>query len=441
MPASPQAKPRVRRSAPQTAPELAVQTLPNGLKVATAPMPGFRTVSITAWLRTGSRDEPAALNGLTHFFEHMAFKGTAIRDARAITFAIERVGGSINAYTAKDHTAYEVQVLGEHTSVALDVLADVLCRSEFAQAEIERERRVILQEIAEAADDPESVAQDAFDRLAYPRQALGRPILGRARTIARITREDLIAFQARNCTAANLVITACGALDPERFMAQVQAHFGDLPAGQAIPRSAARYVGGFEHIEDDTEQTSVVIGWPAPARTTPQFVAFELLGELLGGGMSSPLFQAVRERKALAYQIDTWTEGLHDTGLIQITAGVSPRNLAALTQTVGEVIASAAQQIDPEDLERSRNTLAMRWARSLERPAALADLLGRELLVHDEVVSPAKRLEQMMATDEHALSQAVREMLAAPVTMTLVGRPSRTDPSKGLARALNASAS
>jgi predicted Zn-dependent peptidase len=172
-------------------------------------------------------------------------------------------------------------------------------------------------------------AQDAFDRLAYPRQALGRPILGSARNIRRISRDDLVAFQADQCTGSRMVITATGAVDHDRFVEQVARHFGDMAVGERSVRPAARYVGGFEHIDDDTEQTSVVLGWPVPARGSAQFVAFELLGELLGGGMSSPLFQAVREQRGLAYQIDSWTDGQEDGGVLQVTAGVSPRNLRA----------------------------------------------------------------------------------------------------------------
>ncbi len=415
-------------SASETGPDVRVRTLANGLRVATARMPGFRTVSIGAWLRAGSRDEPAPLNGLSHFFEHMAFKGTERRDARRITLDVERVGGSINAYTAKDHTAYEAEMLAGHTDVALDVLADVLRRSAFPADEIERERQVILQEIGDAVDDPESMAQDAFDATAWPRQALGRPILGAPRNIRRIARDDLLQFQARHCTGANMVITGVGGVDHDAFCEQVERHFGDMPAGLREPRDASRYVGGCKHLDDDTEQTSVVLGWPVPGLADPSHRAFEMLGELLGGGMSSPLFQAVREQRGLAYQIDAWTDGLEDGGVLQVTAGVSPRNLRALLETVCEVVAAAAHQLDEDDVERTRNTLAMRWARSLERPAALSERLGRDLLMHDRIVLPDERIAQAMAVDAAALTAAARAMLAGPATLSLAGRVGRFDP-------------
>ena len=411
-----------------TDPEIRTTTLPNGLRVATAAMPGFRTVAIGAWLRVGSRDEPAPLNGLSHFYEHMAFKGTALRDARAITLEIERLGGSINAYTAKDHTACETLMLSAHADTALAVMADVLGRSVFPPDEIACERDVILQELGDAADDPESVAQDAFDAIAFPRQALGRPILGRPRNIRRIARDDLLAHQASHCTGAGMVLTAAGGLEHEAFVALAERHFGALPAGEPLSRAAARWGGGWRHLDDDTEQTSVVLGWPVPGRNHPDHAVCELLAELLGGGMSSPLFQSVREQRGLAYQIDAWTDGLEDAGVLQVTAGVSPRRLGELLQVTLDTITGAAARLDPDDIERSRNQQAMRLSRSLERPASLAEWLGRDLLAHGRVVAPAERLAQLEAIDEAALRGALATMLERRPALALAGRLGRADP-------------
>ncbi len=402
-------------------------TLPNGMRVASARLPGFRTAAIGAYIGVGSRDETAALNGLSHFFEHMAFKGTERRDARAISMAIEHVGGTINAYTAKDHTAYQTVLLAEYADTALDVLADVLARSVFPPEEIERERQVILQELGDAADDPDSVAQDAFDLLAYPKQALGRPILGSTRFVKRVSRDDFVAHQQRHCTAANMVVVGVGGLEHAAFVDLAARHFGDFPAGERTVRAPARYVGGFRHRDDDFEQTSVVLGWPVPARTDPRFPVYELLGELLGGGMSSPLFQSVREQRGLAYQIDAWTEGLDDSGILQVSAGVSPRNLRALLQVVCDELASATRVIADDDVERSRNQQATQLARSLERPATLAEWLARDLLMHDRIVPPHERLDDTLRIDAQALQSAAADMLQQPPTLALVGRVGRGD--------------
>ncbi|MEI7443524.1 MAG: pitrilysin family protein [Burkholderiales bacterium] len=424
-------------AAPGTAPmDLRTRVLPNGLTIASVRLPGFRTASVGAFVRVGSRDEPAHLNGISHFLEHMAFKGTETRDARRISLEIERVGASMNAYTAKDHTAYHATLLAEHMPVALDVLADVIRRSTFPAEEIERERGVILQELGDAADDPESIAQDEFDLKAWPRQAFGRPILGTARFVKRVTRDDFLGYLGAHYRASNMVVSAAGDVDHERFADAVERRFGDLPAGTPAEREAARYVGGYRHVDDDYEQTSIALGWPVPARTDPRYAVYELLGELLGGGMSSPLFQSVREQRGLAYQIDAWTEGHDDCGTLQVTAGVAPRNLRVFFDVVCDELVALTRSVAPEDLERTHNQQATHLARSLERPMELAETVARDLLVHGRVVSPDERIATTMAITADDLIAAARAMLAATPTLVLVGRAGRGDHHEAVRRRL-----
>ncbi len=417
--------------------DLRTRVLPNGLTIASVRLPGFRTAAVGTFVKVGSRDEPAHLNGISHFLEHMAFKGTATRDARRISLEIERVGAMMNAYTAKDHTAFHTVLLAEHMPVALDVLADVVLRSTFPPDEIERERQVILQEIGEAKDDPESIAQDEFDLRAYPKQAFGRPILGNARFVKRVGRDDFRHYLGTHYFASNTVISAVGDIDHDRFADEVEKRFGEMPQGVRSQREAVRYVGGFRHVDDDYEQTSVALGWPAPARSDPSFPVYELLGELLGGGMSSPLFQAVRERHGLAYQIDAWTEGHEDCGLLQVTAGVAPRNLRLFFEVVCGEIRELTHRITPEDLERTRNQQATHLARSLERPMDLAETVARDLLVHGRVLSPLERIATTMAIGETELRQAARDLLSQPPTLVLVGRAGRGDHHSTVRRSLD----
>ena len=417
--------------------DLRTRVLPNGLTIASVRLSGFRTAAVGTFVKVGSRDEPAELNGISHFLEHMAFKGTATRDARRISLEIERVGAMMNAYTAKDHTAFHTVLLAEHMPVALDVLADVVLRSTFPPDEIERERQVILQEIGEAKDDPESIAQDEFDLRAYPKQAFGRPILGNARFVKRVGRDDFRHYLGTHYFASNTVISAVGDIDHDRFADEVEKRFGEMPKGVRSQREAVRYVGGFRHVDDDYEQTSVALGWPAPARSDPSFPVYELLGELLGGGMSSPLFQAVRERHGLAYQIDAWTEGHEDCGLLQVTAGVAPRNLRLFFEVVCGEIRELTHRITPEDLERTRNQQATHLARSLERPMDLAETVARDLLVHGRVLSPLERIATTMAIGETELRQAARDLLSQPPTLVLVGRAGRGDHHSTVRRSLD----
>jgi predicted Zn-dependent peptidase len=210
-----------------------------------------------------------------------------------------------------------------------------------------------------------------------------------------------------------------------------------MPQGVRSQREAVRYVGGFRHVDDDYEQTSVALGWPAPARSDPSFPVYELLGELLGGGMSSPLFQAVRERHGLAYQIDAWTEGHEDCGLLQVTAGVAPRNLRLFFEVVCGEIRELTHRITPEDLERTRNQQATHLARSLERPMDLAETVARDLLVHGRVLSPLERIATTMAIGETELRQAARDLLSQPPTLVLVGRAGRGDHHSTVRRSLD----
>jgi predicted Zn-dependent peptidase len=407
--------------------DLRTHVLANGLSVASVRLPGFRTAAVGAFVRVGSRDEPAGQNGISHFLEHMAFKGTESRDARRISLEIERVGASMNAYTAKDHTAYHTVLLAEHLPVAIDVLADVIRRSTFPPEEIERERQVILQELGDASDDPESIAQDEFDLKAFPKQPFGRPILGSPRFVRSVTRDDFRRYMTTHYGAGNLVLVGVGGLEHDRFAEQVERHFGDMPAGGRADREAARYVGGYRVVDDDYEQTSIVLGWPVPGRTDPRFGVYEMLGELLGGGMSSPLFQSVREQRGLAYQIDAWSEGHDDCGTLQVTAGVAPRNLRVFFDVVCDELGRLAHRIAPEDLERTRNQQATMIARSLERPMELAETVARDLLAHGRVISPEERIAAAMSIGESELTDAARELLSRVPTLVLVGRAGRGD--------------
>ncbi len=420
-----------------TAPDLRTFKLDNGLTVASVRLSGFRTAAVGAFVRVGSRDEPPPLNGISHFFEHMAFKGTHRRDARRLSLDIERVGASMNAYTAKDHTAYHTVLLPEHMPVALDVLADVIRHSTFPADEIERERQVILQELGDSSDDPDAITQDEFDLKAYPKQAFGRPILGSSRFVRSVGRDDLLEHMRAHYTADRMVVVGVGHLEHEAFAEQVARQFGDLPQGVGLVREPARYVGGFRHIDDDYEQTSVALGWPVPGRADPSWPVFELLGELLGGGMSSPLFQAVREARGLAYQVDAWTEGHDDCGILQVNAGVAPKNLRVFFEVVCDELLALCRSVEADDLERTRNQQTTHLARSLERPMDLAESIARDLLLHERVLTPDERIATTQAISAHDLSAAARTLLASPPTLVLVGRGGRGDHHAAIRRRLH----
>jgi len=419
--------------------DLDLRTLHNGLVAASARLPGFRSAAIGVWLRVGARHEPEALGGLAHFMEHMAFKGTHRRDARKISFEAESAGASMNAWTARDHTAYYLSLLGDQAALAVDLLADVVRESTFPPEELEREREVILQEIAESADDPHDLVQEGFDGVAFPGQALGRPILGDPQVIRTVQRDQFTHWITDHHVGANLIIVGAGGIEHNSFHRLVEQHFGDLPSGQVVSRpERGRYVGGYRHLPGDYAQSALVLGWPIPGRQDPRFPVFELLAELFGGGMSSPLFQAVRERKGLAYAIDSWVEGHEDCGLFQISAGVSPRNLKALLETTCEEISRLARGIDHEDLERARNQHRATLLMNAERPLGTAESIARDLLFHGSVWTIDQQLDRIASVDAQALEAAAADMLKATPSLSIVGRVGRTNPMNVVQRSLRA---
>jgi predicted Zn-dependent peptidase len=416
--------------------DLKTRSLANGLTVASVRLPGFRTASVGAYVRVGSRNEPEDLNGIAHFFEHMAFKGTERRDARQISFEAELVGATMNAYTAKDHTAYYMILLAEHVATALDVLADVLSRSTFPAEEIERERSVILQELGDAADDPQDLVQDHFDLKAFPGQPLGRPILGNPKVIRGVQRDDFIRYLHGHYTGANTVVVGVGGIEHEAFAELVEQHFGGLAPGQPTASAPARYAGGYRNVDDDFGQVSVALGWATPGRDDPRFPACELLGELFGGGMSSPLFQAVRERRGLAYSVDAFTEGQHDCGIFQVAASVAPKNLRSFFDVVCDELAALIERVDADDLQRARNQHRANLLMSAERPQALAESVARDLLLHGRVVPLEELAARIMTIDAAQLQAVLGDILSVTPTLSVVGRAGRGDHFAKLSRRL-----
>ena len=280
---------------------LRITRLPSGLLVASETMKHVETVSLGAYVAAGTRHEAAAENGVSHFLEHMAFKGTHQRSAAQIAEEIENVGGHINAYTAREQTAYYVKLLKEDAALGADILGDILCHSSFEPEEFERERGVILQEIGQANDTPDDIIFDHFQETAYPGQAMGRPVLGTEALIRDMSRATLMNYMQTHYAAENLVVTAAGAIEHERLVDLVAQHFADLPAHHPQPAERGRYQGGEFREERDLDQVHITLGFPGPGYADPDYYPALLLSTLLGGGMSSRLFQEIREKRGLVY--------------------------------------------------------------------------------------------------------------------------------------------
>ncbi|MBV9829819.1 MAG: insulinase family protein, partial [Alphaproteobacteria bacterium] len=303
-------------------------TLSNGLRIVTDNIPTVDTVSLGLWVDVGTRHEAPEINGVAHFLEHMAFKGTERRTARDIAEEIEAVGGHLNAYTSRESTAYYAKVLKDDMPLALDILSDILLHSTFDPGELERERTVILQEIGQANDTPDDIIFDQFQERAFPDQAMGRPVLGAPEIIRRLKREAVIGYLRDHYGAARMVLSAAGNLDHERLVALAERLFAELPAERPLATEPARYGGGDAREERELEQLHLVIGFPGVPLGDPDYYAALVLSTAFGGGMSSRLFQEVREQRGLVYAIHSFAHSYRDSGLFGIYAGTGEEEAA-----------------------------------------------------------------------------------------------------------------
>ncbi|MDB5380614.1 MAG: peptidase, partial [Rhodospirillales bacterium] len=329
-------------------------TLPNGLTVVSETMPRVETVSFGAYVGAGTRNEDAPENGVSHFLEHMAFKGTTKRDASAIAREIENVGGHLNAYTARESTAYYCKVLKEDLGLAADIIGDILTHSSFAPDEIERERGVILQEIGQANDTPDDIVFDHFQDTAYPSQPMGRPVLGTEESVGAMSRETLTAYMTRHYGPHRMVVAAAGALEHETLVDLVRTHFADLPAVAPPLPEAARYEGGEFREDRDLDQVHIVLGFPSVAYGHELYYPTQLLSTLLGGGMSSRLFQEIREKRGLVYSVYSFATPFRDSGMIQIYAGTGEKEAAELMPVTLQELLRVQKDVTEDELQRAK---------------------------------------------------------------------------------------
>ncbi|PPQ34284.1 M16 family metallopeptidase [Rhodopila globiformis] len=404
-----------------------VTRLPSGLTVVTERMDRVETVSIGAYVATGSRNETTEENGVSHFLEHMAFKGTASRSAAAIAEEVEAVGGHINAYTAREQTAYYVKLLKEDTALGCDIIGDILTHSSFEPEELERERSVILQEIGQANDTPDDIIFDYFQATAYPNQSLGRAVLGSAEVIRGMGRSVLTGYMGRNYSHGNIVVAATGKLEHGAILDLVQKHFGDLPSGAATPFEAATYTGGEFREDRDLDQVHLLLGFPSVGYGDPDYYTTLLLSTLLGGGMSSRLFQEIREKRGLVYSIYSFTAPFKDGGLFGIYAGTGESEAAELTPVVLEELAKVQDGVSEAELARARAQVKASLLMSQESTGSRCEQLARQIQTFGRVVSTAEVLGKINAVTEADIRRmAARHFRAAP-TLATVG-PSENVP-------------
>jgi predicted Zn-dependent peptidase len=397
--------------------------LANGLRVVSHEMPHLGTVALGVWVASGARHEAASEHGISHLLEHMAFKGTQRRSARDIAEEIEHVGGDLNAATSLDTTCYYARVLKDDVAVALDILADIIQNPLYSTDELEREREVILQEIASTKDSPDDTVYDLFQDAAFPGQALGRPILGTPESVTSFAAEDLRAFLAARYRAGSMVLSAAGNISHEALVKQAEALFGGLMPGEAPSAAAARYVGGQRVSSRAFEQAHVVMGYRGLAYNDPAFYAAQVYSGLLGGGMSSRLFQEVREKRGLCYSIYSSAWGLSDMGLLTVHASTGPETLSELVDVIRQELArSVSEKPDEREIHRAKAQLKTGLLMSLESSASRAEQMARQLLAFGRLLTPDELIERVDAvTAESVRNTAERLITGSDLAIALVG--------------------
>ena len=384
--------------------------LGNGLAVAVEPMAEVETVAIGLYADVGARSEPGDLVGLAHMVEHMVFKGAGGRSAKAIAEDVEDRGGSLNAWTARDHTVFQARLLADDLTLGAEIIADFVRAPTFDAGELEREKGVVLAELGEARDTPDDIIHDHLQSAAFPRQPLGEPILGHEETIAAIDTNALRRWVNDQYRPGGLVLAAAGKVDEAMLLALAERLFGDMAAGAPHPATAARFVGGTHHDRRRFDQLHVALAFPGVGQLHDDAHALSLFASAAGGGMSSRLFQEVREARGLAYSIYSWAQPYAETGLFGTYCAAARGDAAQALALTRQVLAQTAESLSQAELDRARAQAKAGLLMGLESVATRADHLARAIQVHGRVVAPSETVARL---DAVTLAQARAAGMAA----------------------------
>lgn len=413
-------------------------TLDNGLRVASELLPGVESVAVTVTTGVGARYENESNNGISHVLEHMAFKGTKTRSARDIAEAFDNIGGQLNAYTSMEMTVYYAKVLKENTRLAVDILADIMQNSVFDKDELEREKDVIIQEIGMHHDTPDDLIVDHFDDTAFPEQPLGRSILGTEERVASYTRDDLINYMGTHYKPPRMVISAAGNVDHDAFVALVSEYF-NLPKETAGPDFIkATYTGGDRRTQRDLEQLHLLMGLPAVSMHTPEYYTLQLYSNILGGGMSSRLFQEVREKRGLAYTVYSMGSSYEDCGILSIYAGTAPERAGELSGVLCEQVAAMAHDVSDTELQRAKNQQKAELLMARENPQTVAGWIGRHLMMFGEYRTAKDISARIDAVTKKDIQKLGEKISKGKLTVTALGDVSHILPYDTLATRLQA---
>jgi len=404
--------------------------LPGGLRIVTEAVPTLRSVTVGVWVGVGSRDEAPTLAGASHYLEHLLFKGTRRRDALAISSAIDAVGGEMNAFTSKEYTCYYARVLDADLPLAVDIVCDLVTSSLIRSADVDSERGVILEEIAMHEDDPTDMVHDRFAQVLFGDTALGRPVLGTVESIESIGRGAVAGYYRRRYRSQDMVVAVAGNLEHSAVVRLVRAAFSAAgfledersPTPPRAGSGSARSAAGVRVVPRTTEQANVVLGGLGVSRTDDRRFALGVLNAALGGGMSSRLFQEVREKRGLAYSVYSYHAQYADTGLFGIYAGCVPRKVDDVLAICRDELAKlAATGITVDELDRGKGQLRGSLVLGLEDTGARMSRIGKAELVHGELLSVDQLLGRIDAVTLDDVAAVAADLLTARPTLAVVG--------------------
>jgi predicted Zn-dependent peptidase len=403
--------------------------LPGGIRVISESVPGVRSVAFGVWIGVGSRDETASLSGASHYLEHLLFKGTRRRDALSIAASLDTVGGELNAFTAKEYTCYYARVLDDDLPIAVDVVCDMVISSVLASREVDNERGVILEEIAMHDDDPSDSVHDSFAELIWPTASLGRPVLGSVSSIQSMSRTAIAGYYRRRYRPDQLVITAAGHVDHaalvrlvKKALAGIEVDEARAPSQPRLATRAPEFTLGTVVRSRPTEQANVVFGTPGLSRQDDRRFALGVLNAALGGGMSSRLFQQVRELRGLAYSVFSFASHYADTGVFGVYAGCHPDRAAQVVELCREELAlAAAKGLTAEELERGKGQMRGGLVLGLEDTGSRMSRLGKAELVYGHLMTVDELLGHIDAVTLEGTQALAEELFASPGSLAVVG--------------------
>ncbi len=399
-----------------------ITTLKNGMMIVTDRMEHLESAALGVWVKAGSRDERPGEHGISHLLEHMAFKGTSSRTARDIAVQIENVGGDVNAATSVETTSFYARVLKDDVPLAVDILADILTDSLFDETELAREQHVILQEIGAAQDSPEDVVFDQFQSTAFANQALGRPIMGTPETVKSFGANSLRQYLGDHYHGSNMVLAASGAVDHDAIVKMAESRFSGFDKTSTREPEAGIYHGGQMRLQKDLMEAQIVLGFEGRAYHARDFYASQVLSTLMGGGMSSRLFQEVREKRGLCYSVYAFHWGFSDTGLFGIHAATESSDIPELVPLILEQLRQAGERIEQDELDRARAQISAGLMMSLESPASRAGQIARQILLFGRPISNEELMDRLNALSVERLRDlAARLFSESNPTIAAIG--------------------